>query len=202
VFERNLRYQPVRGVDSLEECHWSHACKSFKRTGVGSNGILECKFLSENAHRTSSTKKVSSRQITNEMARIMWKPTNACHHTDGTNQCRSFTDVSDRSDRTLVGTPLQSPRRSLSNIFLWVLNMFSSLSCCDVINVVAEFMVSSSQCTPPCLAAFRGVTSLCLECAKFSRKPRTVHVAHNQTRDGSGSTKHLQCLDGNYSANR
>jgi hypothetical protein len=28
----------------------THAC--FKQTGVGSNGILECKFLSENAHRT------------------------------------------------------------------------------------------------------------------------------------------------------
>jgi hypothetical protein len=41
VFERNLQYQPVRGVDSREECHWSHACKSFKRTCVGSNGILE-----------------------------------------------------------------------------------------------------------------------------------------------------------------
>jgi hypothetical protein len=38
-----------------EECHWSHACKSVKRTGVGSNGILECKFLSENADRTRSS---------------------------------------------------------------------------------------------------------------------------------------------------
>jgi hypothetical protein len=39
-------------VNFREECYWSHACKSFKRTCVGSNGILECKFLSENAHRT------------------------------------------------------------------------------------------------------------------------------------------------------
>jgi hypothetical protein len=26
VFGRNLQCQPVRGVDFLEECHWSHAC--------------------------------------------------------------------------------------------------------------------------------------------------------------------------------
>jgi hypothetical protein len=31
-------------VNFREECHWSHACMSFKRAGVGSNGILECKF--------------------------------------------------------------------------------------------------------------------------------------------------------------
>jgi hypothetical protein len=31
-------------VQSQEECHWSHACKSFKRTGVGTNSIIECKF--------------------------------------------------------------------------------------------------------------------------------------------------------------
>jgi hypothetical protein len=47
VFGRNLQCKPVRGVNSREECHWSHACKSFKRTCVGCNGILECKFLSE-----------------------------------------------------------------------------------------------------------------------------------------------------------
>jgi hypothetical protein len=52
VLRHNLQCQPVRGVNFREECHWSHACKSFKRTCVGSNGILECKFLSENAHRT------------------------------------------------------------------------------------------------------------------------------------------------------
>jgi hypothetical protein len=32
---------PVRAVNSREECHWSNACKSFKRTCAGSNGILE-----------------------------------------------------------------------------------------------------------------------------------------------------------------
>jgi hypothetical protein len=52
VFERSLQYQPVRGVDFQEECYWSHARKSFKRAGVGTNGIMECKFLSKNAHRT------------------------------------------------------------------------------------------------------------------------------------------------------
>jgi hypothetical protein len=28
------RGEPVRGVNSREECHWLHACKSFKRAGV------------------------------------------------------------------------------------------------------------------------------------------------------------------------
>jgi hypothetical protein len=32
-------------MDTREECHWSHACSHFKRAGVGTNGILECKFL-------------------------------------------------------------------------------------------------------------------------------------------------------------
>jgi hypothetical protein len=49
----NLPYQqPVRGVHSREECYWSHACSL--QTCVRSNGILECNFLSENAHRTST----------------------------------------------------------------------------------------------------------------------------------------------------
>jgi hypothetical protein len=52
VFGRNLRCQPVRGVNTRDECHWAHACKSFKRAGVEINGILECEFLPENAHRT------------------------------------------------------------------------------------------------------------------------------------------------------
>jgi hypothetical protein len=52
VFGRNLQCEPVRGVDTREECHWSHACKRFKRARVGTNGILECKFLSKNEHRT------------------------------------------------------------------------------------------------------------------------------------------------------
>jgi hypothetical protein len=54
VFGRNLQCKPViRGVNTREECHWSHACKSFKRAGVGTNGIIECRFLPKNAHRTS-----------------------------------------------------------------------------------------------------------------------------------------------------
>jgi hypothetical protein len=35
----------LEAVDTREECYWSHACKSFKPAGVGTNGILECKFL-------------------------------------------------------------------------------------------------------------------------------------------------------------
>jgi hypothetical protein len=47
VFGQNLQGQPVRGVNTQEECHWSHACKSFKRAGMGNNGTIECKFLSK-----------------------------------------------------------------------------------------------------------------------------------------------------------
>jgi len=54
VFGRNLQCQPVRKVNTREECHWSHACKSFKRTCVGSNGILECAFLPKNANRSGA----------------------------------------------------------------------------------------------------------------------------------------------------
>jgi hypothetical protein len=42
VFGRSLRCQPINGVDTREEWHWSQACKSFKRAGVGTNGILDC----------------------------------------------------------------------------------------------------------------------------------------------------------------
>jgi hypothetical protein len=30
VSGRNLQCEPVSGVNFREECHWSHACKSFK----------------------------------------------------------------------------------------------------------------------------------------------------------------------------
>jgi hypothetical protein len=56
VFGQNLQCRPVRGVNTPEECHCSHARQRFKRSkGVNSMGILECKFLSENAHRATST---------------------------------------------------------------------------------------------------------------------------------------------------
>jgi hypothetical protein len=53
VFERNLQCQPVRAVDTREECHWSHACKSFNRRskGVKLNGT-QCKICLKNVHRT------------------------------------------------------------------------------------------------------------------------------------------------------
>jgi hypothetical protein len=54
VFGRSLQCEPVRKVETREEFHGSHACKSFTREGVGTNGILESKILSENAHRTLS----------------------------------------------------------------------------------------------------------------------------------------------------
>jgi hypothetical protein len=53
VFGRNLQCKPVRGANFREACHRSHAWQRFKRSkGVKLNGILECNFLSENAHRT------------------------------------------------------------------------------------------------------------------------------------------------------
>jgi hypothetical protein len=55
VVARNLQCDLVREVATQEKCHWSHAGKSFKRAGVGTNGILECGFLSENAHRTNAS---------------------------------------------------------------------------------------------------------------------------------------------------
>jgi hypothetical protein len=56
VFGRNLQGELLRKVDTREEWHWSHACslepaRLFKRAGVGTNGIIECTFLSKNAHR-------------------------------------------------------------------------------------------------------------------------------------------------------
>jgi hypothetical protein len=47
----NFQCQLVRKANTREECHWAHACKSFKSAGVGTNSILECKFESKNAHR-------------------------------------------------------------------------------------------------------------------------------------------------------
>jgi hypothetical protein len=54
VFGRNLQCEPVRNVDNRDKCHWPHAWQCFNRAGVGTNGILECRFLRKNAHRTSS----------------------------------------------------------------------------------------------------------------------------------------------------
>jgi hypothetical protein len=51
VFGRNLQCKLVREMNS-ERNAIGYTHLRFKRTCVGSNGILECKFLSENAHRT------------------------------------------------------------------------------------------------------------------------------------------------------
>jgi hypothetical protein len=54
AFGRNLQCQPVRGVNTREEWHWSHAWQRFKRSkGVKLNGTTpwEGKFLSKTAHR-------------------------------------------------------------------------------------------------------------------------------------------------------
>jgi hypothetical protein len=51
VFGRNLQCKLVRGVNFRENAIvYIHV--RFKRTCVRSNGILECKILFENAHRT------------------------------------------------------------------------------------------------------------------------------------------------------
>jgi hypothetical protein len=54
VSERFMMTTVVSSGRSREEWHWSHAWQSFKRTCVGSNGILECRFVPENAHRTAA----------------------------------------------------------------------------------------------------------------------------------------------------
>jgi hypothetical protein len=45
VFGHNLPCELVRGANTRELCDWAHTCKSFKRTCVGFNGILEYEFL-------------------------------------------------------------------------------------------------------------------------------------------------------------
>jgi hypothetical protein len=53
-FGRNIQCEPVRKeAGTREECHWfSHLlASSFKQEGVGTNGIIECEFLSEKVHR-------------------------------------------------------------------------------------------------------------------------------------------------------
>jgi hypothetical protein len=45
VFGRNLQCQPVRGVRKPEKKAIGHTLARFKRAGVGTNGILECKVL-------------------------------------------------------------------------------------------------------------------------------------------------------------
>jgi hypothetical protein len=48
VMSQNVR--TVEVVETREECYWSHAWLRFKRSkGVGSNDIIECKFLSKDA---------------------------------------------------------------------------------------------------------------------------------------------------------
>jgi hypothetical protein len=41
-------------VNIREEHPWPHSYKSFKRAGIGTNGIIEWTFLSKNAHRTKA----------------------------------------------------------------------------------------------------------------------------------------------------
>jgi hypothetical protein len=53
VFGPNLQCELVRKVDAREECHWSHALQELQASRhMGSNGILECKLLSENVLRS------------------------------------------------------------------------------------------------------------------------------------------------------
>jgi hypothetical protein len=50
---RSLPCQPVRGANTQEERHWSHAWQRFKRSkGVKLNDILECKMLIKKEDRT------------------------------------------------------------------------------------------------------------------------------------------------------
>jgi hypothetical protein len=51
VFGRNLQCQPVRRVNTREECHWSHAC-SLQANIRGIQWHLECKFVPEKKNCT------------------------------------------------------------------------------------------------------------------------------------------------------
>jgi hypothetical protein len=55
VFERDLQCELLRKVDT-ERNVIGHTHVRFKRTCMGSNGILERGFLSENAHRTAAVR--------------------------------------------------------------------------------------------------------------------------------------------------
>jgi hypothetical protein len=55
VFGRNLQCELVK-KGTPERNVIGHTPARFKRAGVGTNGILECKFLSKNAHRAESAK--------------------------------------------------------------------------------------------------------------------------------------------------
>jgi hypothetical protein len=50
--QHDIQCQQVRGVNAREMNAIGHTPARFKRAGVGTNGILECKYLSKNAHRT------------------------------------------------------------------------------------------------------------------------------------------------------
>jgi hypothetical protein len=55
----NYRFKPttaptMNSVTTPERNAVGHMNYRFKRAGVGTNGIIECKFLSKNAHRTGA----------------------------------------------------------------------------------------------------------------------------------------------------
>jgi hypothetical protein len=54
VFARNLQCELVRKGGTREDYAFGRTPVCFKRAGVGTNGILECKFLSENEHRAGA----------------------------------------------------------------------------------------------------------------------------------------------------
>jgi hypothetical protein len=51
VFAHNLQCEPVRGVDTREECHWSHAC-SLQASRRGNQWHPRVEISVDNAHRT------------------------------------------------------------------------------------------------------------------------------------------------------
>jgi hypothetical protein len=119
-------------VNTREECHWSHACSSFKRAGVGTNGILECKFLSKNAHRALSVSPTTPIRIVffftglvtdSELARTPSLELARTPPLEGGGVC-----------------PICNGRTPPS--------FFNSLRCCDAIYIqqcATEFMVSNAR---------------------------------------------------------
>jgi hypothetical protein len=76
AFGRNLQCQPVRGVNTREECHWSHAWQRFKRSkGVKLNGIPECEFLPKTGTVLYSLLVPSHHPIPNSLLQLGSAPT-------------------------------------------------------------------------------------------------------------------------------
>jgi hypothetical protein len=60
-------------VDSRKVCYWSHACKSCKTAGMGTNGIRECTIVFNPEHRTpAALRSCATRSCCNILVFLSW----------------------------------------------------------------------------------------------------------------------------------